>query len=269
MPPSRSCRKARSSSIRFTVPSPWCVVRSARGTATVPGSGDRSGAGSAVVADSVPGSGGQSGIGNAHLQSGSAGFLDGAQAVFLGQGKNAQDAANRQFALAVVENMAELADVGPGPVSAPQQLPGAQRCPWRTVALLDGMHARLLAEVLTQELSRLGVQQANVDLVPLHFHLASDPARWCAVVGGLDLDTAVQLHGALAELVLAERFQRQRQQRRTLLGKHGGHLSFGGAVNAGVGPVLLPVVEIGLCFFQAFEAQSFQRRPLRVAHARL
>ena len=40
-------------------------------------------------------------------------------------------------------------------------------------------------------------------------------------------------------------------------------------MNAGVGPVLFPVVEIGLGFLQALEAQPFHRRPLRVVHSRL
>ncbi len=54
---------------------------------------------------------------------------------------------------------------------------------------------------------------------------------------------------------------------RPLFGEHGGHLAFGGAVDARVGPVLFPVIEVGLRFFQAFEAQSFQRRLLRMAHS--
>jgi len=46
-------------------------------------------------------------------------------------------------------------------------------------------------------------------------------------------------------------------------------LPFGGAVNAGVGPVLFPVVQVSLGFFQAFKALSLQRSFLGMANAGL
>src|SRR5215217_5907128 len=52
-----------------------------------------------------------------------------------------------------------------------------------------------------------------------------------------------------------------------LFGKHRGHLSFGGAVNAGIGPVCLPAIEICLCCFQTLEALPFEWGLLRMAHA--
>jgi hypothetical protein len=72
---------------------------------------------------------------------------------------------------------------------------------------------------------------------------------------------------AFPVLVVAEGFQRQRQQERFFFGEHGRDLAFRGAMNAGVGPLLFPPVEIRLCFFQAFEAHSFERSPLGVANA--
>ena len=75
------------------------------------------------------------------------------------------------------------------------------------------------------------------------------------------------MHRALAVLVVAERLHRQRQQRRPLFGEHGGDLPLGGAVDARVGPARFPVVQVGLGFLQAFEAQPFQRRLLRMADA--
>jgi hypothetical protein len=88
-------------------------------------------------------------------------------------------------------------------------------------------------------------------------------------VSGFDFNAAVQMHNTLAVLAIAERFDRQWKQERFLFGKHGSDLPFGGAVNASVGPAFLPAVEIGLRFFQTLEAQTFQRRFLRVAHTRL
>jgi len=67
------------------------------------------------------------------------------------------------------------------------------------------------------------------------------------------------VHRAFAELVITEGLQRQRQQCRPLFGEHGGDLTFGGAVNAGIGPALFPMVEIALRLLQAFEAESFER----------
>src|SRR5208283_6019804 len=66
---------------------------------------------------------------------------------------------------------------------------------------------------------------------------------------------------------IAERLQWKRKQRGFLFGKHGGHLPLGRAVDAGVGPALFPVIEVGLGFFQALEAQAFQRCSLRMTDA--
>jgi hypothetical protein len=44
-------------------------------------------------------------------------------------------------------------------------------------------------------------------------------------------------------------------------------LSFGGAVNAGVGPVCLPTIEISLRCLQTLEALTFEWRFLGMAHA--
>jgi hypothetical protein len=70
------------------------------------------------------------------------------------------------------------------------------------------------------------------------------------------------MHRAFAVLVIAERFQWQRQQRRFFLGEHRRYLALGGAVNARVGPTLFPVVQMSLCLFQTFEPQALQRRLL-------
>ena len=50
----------------------------------------------------------------------------------------------------------------------------------------------------------------------------------------------------VAVLVVAKGLDRQRLEVRALLGKHRRHLALGGAVDARVGPALLPVIEIGL-----------------------
>jgi hypothetical protein len=60
-------------------------------------------------------------------------------------------------------------------------------------------------------------------------------------------------------VVVTKRFQGQRQRGRFLFGKHDGYLAFSGAVDASVGAVGLPTIEIRLCcFFQALETFSLQ-----------
>ena len=68
--------------------------------------------------------------------------------------------------------------------------------------------------MLAQELAGEGVEEAHVELIPLDVDLPADPAGRGTVVGGLDLDAAVQVHGALAILVIAERLDGQGQESR-------------------------------------------------------
>jgi hypothetical protein len=76
------------------------------------------------------------------------------------------------------------------------------------------MLAALLAQVFPQQFSGLRMQQPDLTEIPLHLHLAADPAWRRAVVGGIDLHGAIQMHRALAILIVAERLERQRQQGR-------------------------------------------------------
>src|SRR5258708_17442191 len=94
-----------------------------------------------------------------------------------------------------------------------------------------------------------------------------DPARRRTVVGGFDFHATVQMHCTFAVLIAAERFQRQRQQVRSLFGKHGGHLPFSSAVDARVGPASFPMIEGGLCFLQTLKPLSLSRRFLSMADA--
>ena len=104
--------------------------------------------------------------------------------------------------------------------------------------------------------------------VPLDRDVAAEPARRRGVVGVLDLDAAVEMDRARAELVVAKRLDRQRQQRRAFFGEHGRDLALGGAVNAGVGPAGVPAVEVGLRLLERLEAQALEGG-LRMADRRL
>ena len=124
------------------------------------------------------------------------------------------------------------------------------------------------ADVLAQQLAGLGMEQTHVEIGPLHVDALADPAGRRRVVRGLDFDAAIEMHGAHAEAVVAKRLDGQRLQRGLLLGKHGGDLTLGRAVDPRVGPVRLPAIEIRLRLLEALEALPVQRRLLRVADAR-
>ena len=72
---------------------------------------------------------------------------------------------------------------------------------------------------------------------------------------------------AVAEAVVAKRFDGQRAERRPFLRKHHGDLALRRAVDARIGPVRLPAVQVRLRRLERLEAQALQRRLLRVADA--
>src|SRR5207249_2132207 len=84
-----------------------------------------------------------------------------------------------------------------------------------------------------------------------------------AVVRALDLDAAVEVHGARAVLVVAKRRERQRPQRGLLFGKHRRDLALRGPVDARVGPAGVPVIEVRLAVRERLEAHPAQRRARR------
>src|ERR1019366_522393 len=97
--------------------------------------------------------------------------------------------------------VAERADVRSGTTGSPQQLGSAQWCSLGVVLFFNAIPAALLAHVFAEQLPGLGIEQANVQLIPLHSKHTTDPARRRAVVGGFDFDAAIQMHDALAVLV--------------------------------------------------------------------
>jgi hypothetical protein len=77
-------------------------------------------------------------------------------------------------------------------------------------------------------------------------HLTADPSRRRSVVSRFNLDAAIEMHGALAILVVAERLQRQRLQIWLFFGEHRRHLPLGAAVDTLISPAFFPVIEIRL-----------------------
>ena len=82
---------------------------------------------------------------------------------------------------------------------------GVRRGP---IGVGDAMPAAWRAQMLAQQLAGLRIEQPHVQVVPLHLDALADPAGRRAVVRGLDLDAAIEMHGALAVPVVAKRLER-------------------------------------------------------------
>src|SRR2546425_11562788 len=108
------------------------------------------------------------------------------------------------------------------------------------------MSAALLADMLAQKLMCIRIENTDVQAIPLHVYHLPDPAWRQAIVSRLDFDATIQMHDPIAVLVVTERFDGQREQRRLFFGKHRRDLPLRGAVNARVGPSEFPLIEIGL-----------------------
>jgi len=72
----------------------------------------------------------------------------------------------------------------------------------RAILILDPMAATVLAQMLPQQLTVVGVQQTDLVSIPLDSNPPAGPTRRGAIVGSLGLDTAVEMNGALAVLVV-------------------------------------------------------------------
>src|SRR6266700_2150104 len=204
----------------------------------------------------------------AQLQRRATRIVDAERAVLAPEREHALDAPLAHFRLALVDQRAQPADIRACAFGAEQELIHPRRRVARTVFGRDAMTAASLGEVLAQEQAGLRVEHAHALAVPLHGDGESDEAGRRGVVGAVNLDAAVEPHRARAVLVVAKGLRRQRQECRLLLRKHLRHLALGRAVDARVGPALLPSIEMRLRVVQTLEAQPLERRFLRVPDAR-
>jgi len=175
----------------------------------------------------------------------------------------------RHFASRSSSNpMAGQEEAGVKPKASPRhQAHRVRRCaPWAVLSA-DAMPATFLLQMLTQQNAGARIEQAHVHRIPLHIDLAADPSRRRSVVSSFHFHTAIQMNSPLSVLVIAERLQRQLLQDGFFFGEHGRHLPLRAAMDARVGPVFFPVIEIRLCLFQSLEALAFQRRLLRMSNA--
>ena len=149
--------------------------------------------------------------------------------MFLGERQDAEDAADPGGAVVPMDVVADRADRRAGPLARGQQRQRLERGPGRAVGVLDPMPAARDAQMLAEELARLRMEQPDLRGVPLDVDAPANPPWRCPIVGGGHLDAAIEMHRALAVLVVAKRFEGKRPQGRPFLGKHGGDLPLGGA----------------------------------------
>src|SRR3989441_6419938 len=208
-------------------------------------------------------------VGDLAGEGGGTGGVDDRGPVFLDEAEDAENATDPRLAVAAVDRGAERADVRAGPRGLSQQGHRGQRGPRRPIGGVNRVApAHGLAAVLAQELACGRIQQADVAGVPLDRDLGAEPTGGRAVVRVVDLDTAVEMDGAGAELVVAKRLDGQRPERGPLLGEHRGDLTLGRAVDAGVGPASIPAIEVRLGGVETLEAQPLERS-LSMADGRL
>jgi hypothetical protein len=82
----------------------------------------------------------------------------------------------------------------------------------RSIAVGDPMPAAAGAQMLTQELASLWIDQPDVEIIPLDLDAPPEPAGRRAVVHRLDFDAAIEMDRADAEAVLPKRLERERPE---------------------------------------------------------
>ena len=145
--------------------------------------------------------------GHAELERGVGGLFGDGGTVLPGEGEDAEDATDAGGAVVTVDVVADGGDGGAGPLGGGEQGEGLRRGAGGPVSVLDAMPAPRRAQVLAEELAGAGIEQPHVSCVPLDVDATADPARRRPVVGRRNLDAAVQMHGAVAVLVVAERLE--------------------------------------------------------------
>ena len=170
-------------------------------------------------------------------------------------------------AFVLMDVVADGADVRAGGLRAGEERDRARRRPRRPIVVVQAMPAAWGPQMLAQQLPGLRREQADVQIIPLHLDALADPAGRRAVVRGLDFDAAIEMDRPFAVPVIAKRFEREWPERRLLLGKHRRDLPLRRAVDARIGPARLPAIQVRLRLLERLEAESSQRRFLRVPDA--
>src|SRR5688572_30728922 len=143
-----------------------------------------------------------------------------------------------------MHSAAQLAEVQACAVGARKQLTHRGRSFARAVFVLNAMGTARAAQMLTQQLPSLRIEQAYVQRIPLHANPLAYPPWWRSVVRCFHFHAPIQVHRALAVAVMAEGLERQRVQGQSLFSEHYRDLPFRGAVDARIGPALFPSVEV-------------------------
>src|SRR5690242_15360797 len=80
------------------------------------------------------------------------------------------------------------------------------------VIIEEAMPAALLTDVLAQELMCFRIEDANMQMIPLHLDESADPSWRYAVESGFHFDATVEVNHPYPVLVITKRFNRQWQQ---------------------------------------------------------
>ena len=105
--------------------------------------------------------------GHAEVERGGGGLFDDDGTVLLGEGEDAEDAADAGGPVVTVDVVADGGDRRAGALGGRQQGEGLRRGAGGPVLVGDAMPAPRRAQVLAEELAGAGVEQADVGGVPL------------------------------------------------------------------------------------------------------
>ena len=111
--------------------------------------------------------------GHAEFERAGGGVLDDGGTVLLDEGEDAEDAADADGALMAVDVVADGGDGRTGALGGGEQGESLRWDAGGPVVVGDAMPAPLGAQVLTQQLAGARVEEADVDVVPLHVDAAS------------------------------------------------------------------------------------------------
>ena len=116
-----------------------------------------------------------------------------ARPCFLGEREDAEDAPDAGRPFVVVDVLADLPM--PGPAVCARASSASVVFGVRAGRSRSSMRCQpaARAEVLAQEAARRRVEEPDVQVVPLHLHVAANPAGRRAVVRRLDFDAAVEV----------------------------------------------------------------------------
>jgi len=192
---------------------------------------------------------------HAEIEGGLRGVFDDGRPMFLGERQHTEDAVHTGFPFMTVDVIADGVDRWPECAGRPQASP-----PSSAACVAAGRRRRCGASPAARAHARAAAARSSGRADGQRGRSTArrhDDRSSQAVSRSTRRRPRHSHRGAPAdtEAVIAKRFERERAERRLLLSKHRGDLALRGAMNARVGPVGFPAIEIRLRLIERLEAE--------------